>query len=230
MKKLLTILLALLVLCGCTKAPETTNEEVKADVTTGTYQVFNSLGVKVTELYLYETGTADKGENYAGEKGLGVGKNITLTYDGTEETVLTLEYVDEKGGTGKFETLHIEEAPMNLLAEDARTGATIVGWEKPEGDGIYTVYNVTGGTVTDLYIYEVGKDKGENLAGKGLADGKSVEVKTHGTLDSVWMVEFKADNGEEGTFETLHIEEAPISLLAADARTGATAISFTEPK
>lgn len=135
MKKLLTVLLALLVLCGCTKLPETTDEEVKEDettVTTGSYQVFNSLGVKVTELYLYETGAADKGENHAGENGLDVDANITLTYDGTDETVLTIEYVDENGGTGKFETLHIEEAPINLLAEDARTGATVISFAIPE--------------------------------------------------------------------------------------------------
>ena len=37
----------------------------------------------------------------------------------------------------------------------------------------YTVYNTTGSTVSELYLYEAGsEDKGENLAGEaGLADG-----------------------------------------------------------
>ena len=41
----------------------------------------------------------------------------------------------------------------------------------------YTVYNTTGSKVTDLYLYEVGaEDKGDNLAGDGLADGDSVVI------------------------------------------------------
>ena len=39
----------------------------------------------------------------------------------------------------------------------------------------YTVYNTTGSTVSELYLYVVGsEDKGENLAGEGLADGENV--------------------------------------------------------
>ena len=39
----------------------------------------------------------------------------------------------------------------------------------------YTVYNTTGSTVSELYLYVAGsEDKGENLAGEGLADGENV--------------------------------------------------------
>lgn len=96
--------------------------------------------------------------------------------------------------------------------------------------GKYTIYNVTGGTITELYIYEVGSDKGVNIAGEGIPDGQSMNISKTTSPDAVFVLEFKADNGEEGIFETLHVEEAPISLLAADARTGATAIAFEEPK
>ena len=41
----------------------------------------------------------------------------------------------------------------------------------------YTVYNTTGENVTDLYLYVAGsEDKGENLAGEGLADGESIVI------------------------------------------------------
>ena len=43
-------------------------------------------------------------------------------------------------------------------------------------------------------------------------------------------VSFKTESGYEATFPTLHIEEAPVTLLAADAMTGATPISFFAPK
>ena len=41
---------------------------------------------------------------------------------------------------------------------------------------------------------------------------------------------FKTESGREGAFETLHFETVPISLLAADAMTGATVISFKAPE
>lgn len=230
MKKLITVLLALIVATGCTQAPVDSEGDSNTTLATGKYQIFNSLNSKVTELYLYETGSNNKGENRVEDSGLKVGGNTTLVYEASQDTILTLEFVAEDGSTGKFETLSIEEAPMNLLAEDARTGATVLEFAKPEGEGKYTVYNLTGGTLTELYIYEVGKDKGVNIAGDGVANGKSVNVTKQTTLDAVFVLEFKADNGENGKFETLHLEEAPICLLSEDARTGATAISFEEPK
>ena len=42
-------------------------------------------------------------------------------------------------------------------------------------------------------------------------------------------VSFKTEGGYEAQFATLHIEEAPVTLLAQDAMTGATAISFFAP-
>ena len=40
---------------------------------------------------------------------------------------------------------------------------------------------------------------------------------------------FKTESGYEAAFPTLHIEVAPVTLLAADALTGATVISFFAP-
>lgn len=133
MKKIIALLLCLLVLCGCTKVPEgfdpSGSDSDSSSV--GVYQIYNSLGSKVTELYLYETGK-DKGDNKVESNGLNVGDNITLKYEGSTDTVLTLEFISEDGETGKFETLHIEEAPINILAPDARTGATVIAFEEPK--------------------------------------------------------------------------------------------------
>ena len=99
----------------------------------------------------------------------------------------------------------------------------------------YTVYNTTGSTVTDLYLYEVGaEDKGDNLAGEGLADGDSVvitrDVEADKQADVTYVLEFTTEDGQTQSFETLHYEVAPISLLSVDAAAGATPISFTAPE
>ena len=238
MKKLALILVAVLTMsmftaCGskeaATEAPAETpaavEETAEAEVATGKYTVYNVTGETVNELYLYETG-ADKGENLAAD-GLKDTKKVELTYVGTAETTLTLEYTTESGYNAKFETLHIEEAPIALQVVDAETGATPISFSVPEGTGKYQITNTTGETVTELYVYPVDGEKGENLAGEGMEDGAAVPVEYTGAIDSVLVVEFTTETDGTKAFETLHIEEANINLLAADAMTGATPIEFT---
>ena len=104
-----------------------TNDEAVVDttdeVTAGLYTIHNTTGELVSELYVYETGAEEKGENLAGE-GLNDTEKIEATYEGTTDTVLTLEFTTESGFQGTFETLYIEEVNINLLAADAMTGAT----------------------------------------------------------------------------------------------------------
>lgn len=119
-------------------AVEETKEEIKEEtvdtndeavvnttdeVTAGLYTIHNTTGELVSELYVYETGAEEKGENLAGE-GLNDTEKVEATYEGTTDTVLTLEFTTESGFQGKFETLYIEEVNINLLAADAMTGAT----------------------------------------------------------------------------------------------------------
>ena len=100
----------------------------------------------------------------------------------------------------------------------------------------YTVYNTTGSTVTELYLYDAGSDeKGDNLAGEnGLADGENIvitrDVEADKQSDVTYILEFTTEDGQTQSFETLHYEVAPISLLSADAAAGATPISFTAPE
>lgn len=104
-----------------------TNDEAAVDttdeVTVGVYTIHNTTGEPVSELYVYETGAEEKGENLAGE-GLNDTEKVEATYEGTTDTVLTLEFTTESGFQGTFETLYIEEVNINLLAADAMTGAT----------------------------------------------------------------------------------------------------------
>lgn len=97
----------------------------------------------------------------------------------------------------------------------------------------YTVYNTTGSTVSELYLYVAGsEDKGENLAGEGLADGENVVLTLSEDADqsAKYVLEFTTEDGTTQSFDTLSYEVAPISLLSADAAAGATPISFTAPE
>ena len=100
----------------------------------------------------------------------------------------------------------------------------------------YTVYNTTGSTVTELYLYDAGSDeKGDNLAGEnGLADGENIvitrDVEADKQGDMTYVLEFTTEDGQTQSFETLHYEVAPISLLSVDAAAGATPIAFTAPE
>ena len=96
----------------------------------------------------------------------------------------------------------------------------------------YTVYNTTGSTVSELYLYVAGsEDKGENLAGEGLADGENVVLTLPEDADqsAKYVLEFTTEDGTTQSFDTLSYEVAPISLLSADAAAGATPISCTAP-
>lgn len=100
----------------------------------------------------------------------------------------------------------------------------------------YTVYNTTGSTVTELYLYDAGsEEKGDNLAGEnGLADGENLvitrNVEADKQSDVTYILEFTTEDGQTQSFETLHYEVAPISLLSVDAAAGATPIAFTAPE
>ena len=100
----------------------------------------------------------------------------------------------------------------------------------------YTVYNTTGSTVTELYLYDAGSDeKGDNLAGEnGLADGENIvitrDVEADKQSDVTYILEFTTEDGNTQSFDTLHYEVAPISLKSVDAAAGATAIAFEAPQ
>ena len=107
-----------------------------AEPTTAEYTVYNTTGSKVTDLYLYEVGAEDKGDNLAGENGLADGENIVITRDveadKQSDVTYILEFTTEDGQTQAFETLHYETTPISLKSVDAAAGATPIAFAAPE--------------------------------------------------------------------------------------------------
>ena len=146
MKRLLTaFIMTAILLAGCAyvqrmvtgkpeetpEAAENPEEEIQ---TVGEYTIYNTTGSPVIELYLYPTGGSEKGTNHAAEP-FGDGNRIVLNYDAgaaAKETELTLEFKTESGYSAAFTTLHIETAPIYLLAVDALTGATPISFRSPD--------------------------------------------------------------------------------------------------
>lgn len=111
--------------------PETLGE-VKA---TRTYTLRNAMDETITELYVYPTGSEDRGENLAGD-GLEPGEPVRVTVTGymlrTEnETLYTIEYACGKKLYG-HRSLHVEDllfdTPIYLVGTDGVSGATFVSF------------------------------------------------------------------------------------------------------
>lgn len=129
---------ASLVACSSNTAQSEPAKEEKTEETAetsekavGTYTIYNKTGETVTELYLYVVGSADKGDNIVPD-GLNADDSCGISIEEAADAVLVLEFTTESGYTAKFETLHIEEAPISLLAQDAMTGATPIAFEAGE--------------------------------------------------------------------------------------------------
>ena len=124
-------------------------------------------------------------------------------------------------------------AASSSVASSAAASSEAASSEAAVEPAEYTVYNTTGSTVSELYLYVAGsEDKGENLAGEGLADGENVVLTLPEDADqsAKYVLEFTTEDGTTQSFETLHYEVAPISLLSVDAAAGATPIAFTAPE
>ncbi len=218
---------------GTASTPAASSTPEAAETGTGVYTVWNTTGEKITDLYIYDG--EDKGLNFA-EDGLQNNASVEITLaDVPADSEFVLEFTTEGGYTGAFETLHVEETAIAIPAADTLTGATPIVFGEPELKAEYTLYNATGENVTEVYLYEEGAaDKGENYAADGMEDGASFVIETTAkaseTGAKVYHLEYTTESGRTGEFVTLHFETVPISLLAEDAMTGATPISFSKPE
>ena len=98
--------------------------------------------------------------------------------------------------------------------------------------GYYTVYNKTGETVKEVSITINATGEKFVMATDVPADAVKVIVfSMDGALEghNALTFAFTTESGYEGSFATLSIETAPITMLSADAMTGATQISFFAP-
>ena len=89
-------------------------------------------------------------------------------------------------------------AASSSVASSAAASSEAASSEAAVEPAEYTVYNTTGTNVAELYLYAVGsEDKGENLAGEGLADGESVVLTLPEDADTSakYVLEFTTDGG-----------------------------------
>ena len=105
---------------------------------TGTYTIYNTTGETVTELYLIDNLTGEKGVNYA-VNGFAADACWVITRTITPEEKdagysMTLTFKTESGYEGSFATLHIEVAPIYLLSADGMTGATQISFRAPAAE------------------------------------------------------------------------------------------------
>ena len=91
--------------------------------------------------------------------------------------------------------------------------------------GVYNITNetdnITGESESVTYPAEEGIENGGSIV-------LSYAIPANEDGNHRLTFSFKTASGYEGTFPTLSIEETGITLLAADAMTGATPIAFTE--
>lgn len=117
-------------------APQEDTPETRGEVkATRTYTLRNAMEDTITELYVYPTGSEDRGENLAGD-GLEPGEPVRVTVTGymlrTEnETLYTIEYAVGKKLYG-HRSLHVEDllfdTPIYLVGVDGVTSATFVSF------------------------------------------------------------------------------------------------------
>lgn len=117
-------------------APQEDTPETRGEVkATRTYTIENAMEETVTELYVYPSGSEERGENMAGD-GLENGESVRATLTGymlhTEnETLYTIEYVVGNKVYG-HRSVHVEDllfdTPIYLVGVDGTSGATFVSF------------------------------------------------------------------------------------------------------
>ena len=115
------------------------------------------------------------------------------------------------------------------VASSAAASSEAASSEAEAVSAEYTVYNTTGSTVTELYLYDAGsEEKGDNLAGENGLITRDEDADKQSDVN--YVLEFTTEDGETQSFETLHYETTPISLKNVDAAAGATPIAFAAPE
>ncbi|MBQ8162515.1 MAG: hypothetical protein IJ083_17450 [Clostridia bacterium] len=250
MKKLLSLLIACLLMCSLAMAEQPADDEVVLR----TYTLENSMPTPIRELYVYQS----RGANLVPD-GLKHGEQIQVPVAGyylrtPNQTLYTVEYV-AGGETYAIRTLHVEDLfnVLYLTGTDASSGATAVSFLNPDGtaqevekveapaegeiaERVYTLENATGQDITELYVY---RSRGENLTPNGLQPGEQVQAEVmgyylHTPNETLYTVEYTTEGDKflnTYSIRTLHIEDLfeVLYLTGADAASGATPVAFTAP-
>ena len=100
----------------------------EAEVEPAEYTVYNTTGENVTDLYLYEVGAEDKGDNLAGE-GLTDGDSVVITRDVEADKQADVTYVLEFTTAGGSHRL---QYPKPSRSKDFAEGSVVTLYYDPE--------------------------------------------------------------------------------------------------
>ena len=132
------------------------------------------------------------------------------------------EFVDAVSGATTADTLGY----VRGIVEAAKAAQCVTG--------TYTFWNKTGETVLFINLIENGENGAASRLGfkDGFAPNEEQVLSFSVPADRedvTLTLQFVTESGKIGIFNTLKIEEAPITLLDVDSVSGATPISFTAP-
>ena len=230
MKKILALVLALALVLSCSAVLA---EESSADVKKGVYHLINRTGESIVSVTIKDNVNGSEVPYDFKDNPLGVDDIFPITLeipaDQDGEHRLTLTFVTESGKTGTFSTLSIEEVSIELLDVDAVAGATPIKFGPAMKVGVYRIVNKTGAVVKSISITDPQTGNSKAVLFPFNPDEETVMIfAIDGSEDGNHRLTFSftGEDGVERSFTTLSIEEATINLLAEDAMTGATPISF----
>ena len=227
-------------------------EEKKVLPDKAEYTFNNKTGEKVTEIKLVDNTSKKVVEDL--KDGLDDGKSVKVSIKKdssiTDKTSYTLTFTTKSGYKAEYKTLGFEVAGINLIAEDAKSGATPIEFipeaeteaeteaateaeeEKRElpDKAEYTFNNATGEKVTEIKLVDNTSKKVVEDLKDGLEDGKTVKVsidKDSSVTDKTsYTLTFTTKSGYKAEYKTLGFEVATIKLISEDAKSGATPIEF----
>ena len=235
-----------------TEAATEAEEEKKVLPDKAEYTFNNKTGEKVTEIKLVDNTSKKVVEDL--KDGLDDGKSVKVSIKKdssiTDKTSYTLTFTTKSGYKAEYKTLGFEVAGINLIAEDAKSGATPIEFipeaeteaeteaateaeeEKRElpDKAEYTFNNATGEKVTEIKLVDNTSKKVVEDLKDGLEDGKTVKVsidKDSSVTDKTsYTLTFTTKSGYKAEYKTLGFEVATIKLISEDAKSGATPIEF----
>ena len=124
----------------------------------------------------------------------------------------------------------VRRAPLAIIAAVARNGVigadNALPWRLPADLAHFRA-------LTTGHAIVMGRRTWQSL-GRPLPGRQNIvitrDVEADKQSDVTYILEFTTEDGQTQSFETLHYEVAPISLLSVDAAAGATPIAFTAPE
>ena len=234
MKKWIALLLSLALLLTCTAVLA---EENAAEPRIAYYQFRNLTGDTVTTLTLTDNQTGETNELLAeGETIPADGVFfVSLTADEEEsneslEHRFTLSFSNGGETVHEFKTLSFENVLIDLLAEDAMTGATPIKFNPQMYQvGYYQIINKTDKVLESVTVTENADASNNAIYPTELEQEESGIIRFYINPENepshALTIQFHFGDGTECSFGTLSIEEASMTLTT-DTISGATPFTF----